>query len=130
MLKPNWPTLLVRTVQKWADAPFQWGQTDCAEFVIDVVNTISAEPVLKNRLKGEYATHRDLLRILSNGQGLKDRVCEQLGQPVPVAFAKRGFVVMKDGNLGICLGGASAFRNPKGLAFSDTLDCECAWRVE
>ena len=130
MRKPGWPEILVAKISEWKTIPFEWGTTDCAMFVVDVVNAMTDRQIV-NRALGAYGSERGALRsIAALGGNLSDLVTLRFGAPIAPGFAQRGDVLLREGNLGICVGVNGAFRTPDGVVDFPTLDCECAWRVE
>lgn len=130
MRKHDWPEILTAKIIEWAAVPFEWGKTDCAMFVINVVNAMTDGSIV-NRSIGMYETEFGAQRaILKLGDSLESLVGERFGEPVRPAFAQRGDVVLCQSNLGICLGVNSAFRTPDGIVYTPTLQCDKAWRVE
>ena len=129
MRSADWPEILEAKMREWDAIPFAWGTTDCAMFVIDVVNAMTGMGIV-NRSLGTYDTQGGALRaIRALGDDLSALVSERFGDSIPVAFAQRGDALLFQGNLGICVGEVSMFRTPEGLLKVDTLKCERAWRV-
>lgn len=126
----DWPEQLNKTITEWTEKPFNRDESDCVEFVIEVIYAMTGER-LKNPAKGEYATLADAVRCVNDLGGIERAVSVYLGEPVPVAYAGRGDVVW-DGKigLGIVAGVNAFFRSEKGgLDVIQVLDCAKAWRV-
>lgn len=101
----------------------------CAVFPADCVLAMTGVDLMDG--------YRDLTRAeaeakLADEHGsLEAFLSLRLGEPIPVAFAQRGDVVVsaEDGQLGVCDGQHSLFVSSDGLAARRTLDCARAYRV-
>lgn len=130
MRKSAWPEILTAKIEEWRAVPFVWGETDCAMFVIDVVNAFT-DRAIENRSLGRYDSEFGARRVIATlGEDLAALVSLRFGAPIAVTFAQRGDVLLRESNLGICLGQHASFRTPAGLVDFATLECEQAWKVE
>ncbi len=108
----NWPDRLVSLVLDRQDAPFTYGQHDCALFAADAAVAVAgAGADFMAPWRGRYTTEADMA-ALSAGRTLEacaEAAMVAAGLPeCPVAFAQRGDVVLlRWGNedlLGVVLG--------------------------
>ena len=78
-----------------------------------------------------YRTKKGAAKKLRNrGEGtLLDTVINVIGEPIHVAKARPGDIVMQDAwSVGICNGKLSAFIGEEGIIYVRTLDCTRAFR--
>jgi N-methylhydantoinase B/oxoprolinase/acetone carboxylase alpha subunit len=125
----DWPERMEAALQRWAAVPFIRDRTDCVEYAIDMIFTITGERFV-NPAHGEYWDERSASRsILKRGANLREVVSLYLGDTIAVAFAQRGDIVLDGNNLGVCIGAEVLFRSETGLMRKDLLACACAWRI-
>ena len=94
----------------------------CAYFASGAVKAMTGADLLA-KFRGRMSWARDNL----------EQAVDEVLDPRPVAFARSGDVVMKDGNVGICNGELSFFmalhEGQAGTATVPTLECDKAWTV-
>lgn len=126
----DWPERLDAALRRWAATPFDRERTDCVEYAIDVIASLTGR-MIENPMKGKYTDERSAARcILSRWSSLASAVTDFMGKPIPVSYAQRGDLVIRGNNLGICRGEVAAFRSLEGLVDVPISDCAHAWRVE
>lgn len=126
----DWPERLDKKLREWDRIPFAWGETDCVAFIIDVTAHLTGRAIT-NRSNGKYDTEFGALRAIKNfGDNLEELVTLRFGEPIPVAYAQRGDVLLDKNNLGICAGEVGIFRGVNGLVEVPLKDCQRAWRNE
>jgi len=85
----GWPERLLERIEREADAPFVWGESDCLTFALDVVHAML--PELKRDELPSYKDELGAARALAK-LGFRD-VGEALAsrwQEIPPAWAHRG----------------------------------------
>ena len=136
----NWDIKLWAFLEKAEGKSFQWGQHDCVLFACNCIKKITGLDVAKP-WRGKYKTLRGatgLLRRIAGG-GLEE-VAEKIAaankfEEVPVNFARRGDVVLRDSKLGLALlvvGSDGAFAvgpGPDGMERVPIAECSRAWRI-
>ena len=128
----DWPRRLDAAIEAARERPFCWGENDCALFAADVVVALTGEDLAAYG-RGQYDSAETARRMINAGGGLAVIATKALGEPIPVAQARRGDVVLRCGDhgpsLGICLGARCAFTGIEGLVFLNLKECEQAWHV-
>jgi hypothetical protein len=130
MRVPDWAEALDRLIDERAGKPFAWGSHDCALWAADAVLAQTGQD-FGAPFRGKYRSVAGSLRALKeHGAGdLVSTITAALGEPVPVAWAGRGDIVMLDGGAGVCIGRDALFVGDNGLEARRTLSCELAWKV-
>jgi hypothetical protein len=129
----DWPQRLDAYIAERMDTPFTWGagQHDCCSFAAGAVVAMTGTNPISDY---HYGDERGALRLIRDAGSLDALACRVLGEPIPVAFAGRGDVVMADlergATIGVCLGPVAAFPAAIGLVHRPTLACRAAWRIE
>ena len=119
---------LYAAIERYRHTPFAWGVHDCALFSANVTLACTGKDYAAP-FRERYHTKTGAYKALKPYGGLAGVLCT-LFQDIPVAFAGRGDVVLKDGCLGVCLGRNAAFvTEAHGLTFYPTLSAERAWHV-
>jgi hypothetical protein len=126
----DWPERLAAYLDSRRDAPFQWGETDCATFAAGCVLAVTGESLDLPAV----ASADGYLRLLRDHGPLATLVGERLGDPLPSpAFAQRGDVVLMtlEGRetLGVCIGAEVAGPGPGGMVTMPMSIAAAAWRV-
>jgi hypothetical protein len=128
----GWPEILAAKVEEWRSRPFQYGSSDCLQFVADVVESLTG---VDHRARfPRYKTRIGAARITARMGGVEGILTRCLGLPKPVARAFRGDVIviatLNGPTAGICLGVDCCFPGePSGLMFRKTADASAAWSV-
>lgn len=126
----DWPSRLQEVIRKWECVPFDRATTDCVEFAIDVIAELTGRQII-NPEAGNYVDEATALAcVQKHGASLREVVSDYMGEEITTSFAQRGDLVLRQNNLGICLGKDAAFRHETGLVLVPMRKCECAWRVE
>jgi len=91
----NWDSLLDREIEDARSRPFAWGTHDCALWAANAVREITGEDIAAP-YRGRYSTAAGATRALKRygGGDLVTAATQALGNPVPVARAKRGDMVL------------------------------------
>lgn len=111
------------------DKPFKWGTNDCCTLLHAAVNGKTDRDILRG-FRG-YRTRKGAAKKLrEKGKGtLLDTLIDLLGEPIPVAQARPGDIVMADSwRVGVCAGKVTALIGDEGIVYTRTLDCERAFR--
>lgn len=83
--------------------PFSWGEHDCCLFAADCVMAVcDFDPCLK--IRGRYHSKAGALRVLKNEFGNLQKGVSGFFNTIPVEQARRGDVVMFEGDEGFTLG--------------------------
>ena len=134
----NWDTKLSDYIQKQQLVKFRRGKTDCVNFVIGAIETITGKIVFEQ----EYNSLKDAKKIIQelNKKDLldiaKDIAKENNFESIGCVYAQRGDVVFLKtneelgGTLGVCIGQKSIFRAKTGVETRNTTTCDYAWRIE
>ncbi len=134
----NWDTKLSDYIQKQQLVKFRRGKTDCVNFVIGAIETITGKIVFEQ----EYNSLKDAKKIIQelNKKDLldiaKDIAKENNFESIGCVYAQRGDVVFLKteeelgGTLGVCIGQKSIFRAKAGVETRNTTTCDYAWRIE
>lgn len=114
---------------------FEYGVHDCALFAADwVAECTGVDPAAD--LRG-YSGKEAADEIISSYGSLEALITDRLGEPIPVAWASRGDIVIAtlptpEGEadcVGICAGASSAFASHVGVRMIPTSRARLAWRV-
>jgi hypothetical protein len=131
MRRDNWNESLNHVIDVWARVPFEWGRYDCALWAAAAVQAQTGQDFAAP-FRGRYRTGAGAMRALrQHGAGdLEKTITAALGEPVPVAMARRGDIVMHSNAAGVCMGSHSLFMTEgEGMTRLPTLECTQAWRV-
>jgi len=134
----NWDTKLSDYIQQQQLVKFKRGKSDCVNFVIGAIKTITKKTVFDM----DYKSLTDAKRILQelNKKDLLDIAMdiakENNFKEIDCVYAQRGDAVFLKtdeelgGTLGICIGQKSIFRAKNGVETRNTNTCNIAWRIE
>jgi hypothetical protein len=117
--------------ERMNDALFIWGQSDCALYVADGILEMTGEDIAAP-FRGQYATAAGSVKALRRyGAGTLQATFDSLLSVRPIAFARRGDVVMHDGAVGFCVGAEARFMRAegKGLEPIPRALWQAAWSV-
>jgi len=114
---------------KACDKPFKWGTNDCCTLLGEAVQGISNRDILRG-FRGYKTKAGAAKKLREKGKGtLLDTLIDLLGDPIPVANAHPGDIVMMDSwCVGVCCGRMTAMIGDEGIVYTRTLDCERAFR--
>lgn len=126
---------LFEYIESARDKKFEYGIHDCALFAADWVAECTGVDLAED-LRG-YAGKEAADEIISGYGSLEALITDRLGDPIPIARASRGDIVMAtlatpEGEadcIGICAGASSAFTSPVGVRMIPTSRARLAWRV-
>lgn len=134
----NWDIKLSDYIQQQQLVKFKRGKSDCVNFVIGAIKTITNKTVFDM----EYKSLKDAKKILQelNKKDLldiaMDIATENNFKQIDCVYAQRGDVVFLKtdeelgGTLGVCIGQKSIFRAKNGVETRNTNTCNIAWRIE
>ena len=134
----NWDTKLSDYIQQQQLVKFKRGKSDCVNFVIGAIKTITNKTVFDM----EYKSLKDAKKILQelNKKDLLDIAMDIAKdnnfKEIDCVYAQRGDVVFLKtdeelgGTLGVCIGQKSIFRAKNGVETRNTNTCNIAWRIE
>ncbi|HEY1723953.1 MAG TPA: hypothetical protein VGF89_00915 [Steroidobacteraceae bacterium] len=132
---PDWPQRLDAAIEVARSLPFAYGTHDCCLFAADVVLAVTGEDHAA-QLRGTYTSEQDAQALLEQLGGLEAFVRSKLGEPIHVAMAGRGDIMLADApppatlsGLGVCIGLRCAFADTRGLAFIPRQRCRLAWKI-
>jgi hypothetical protein len=132
MRHKHWQIFYGKITEAYKDKPFKWGEHDCVLWAANVVAAITGEDY-GAEWRGTYDSALSAARLLESLGGAEALVTKFLGQPIPVAMANVGDVLLlKQGDwdmLAICNGQTMLAPGPKGLAVHSTLSALKAWKV-
>lgn len=131
MRKENWPELLADELRAADARPFSFGVHDCCAFAARVVAAMTGRDLMAQF--PAYDSDEGAQAILMAHGGMAGIWTHCLGEPIAVAYAQRGDVVMmpteRGDAAGICLGSQAAFAAPVGVACHALQQVTKAWRV-
>jgi hypothetical protein len=128
--REDWDSRLAGVIDAWAKEPFEWGVHDCALWAAAAVEAQTGKDFAAP-FRGKYTSQKGAAVALRKyGAGtLEATMTKFLDEPIPVAFAKRGDIVMRDGNVGVCVGYYALFVGDEGLEQIAAMACQKAWAV-
>lgn len=89
---PNWQIAFAEAIEEWRHTEFQWGRTDCCQFVGAVVLAITGED--RRELFAGYNSEMGAGRLLVEHGGMQGLLTHAFGESKPAAFAGRGDIVL------------------------------------
>jgi hypothetical protein len=127
----DWQLRLQAFVRARRHVPFAWGVNDCALFAADYVEAVTGEVACPD-LRA-HTSARDALRTLEKAGGVRAIATRALGEPIPVAYATVGDVVViaagKREALAVCNGDTALAPGPDGVSVVSMRQALAAWRV-
>lgn len=130
---PDWPDALLATLERHRAADFAWGVTDCATLFRDCVLAVTGfDPLCEFE---RWESERDALRLISGaGFGSMRKFCDSRFPAMPVAFARRGDLVLPEGAPplmcpAVVTGADAVSRDPSGWVVAPLGVMAYAWRV-
>lgn len=134
MKRPDWPERLAEEIKAAAGRPFTFGRHDCCAFCAGAVRAQTGRDLMAGFARYDDAAGAQ--QILDTRNGVRGIAQDCLGDPIPVAFAQRGDVVLlptaRGDALGIVAldGRRALFAGPRGLSVEALGACTMAWRVD
>lgn len=127
---PGWEAELARQIERARDVPFRWGLHDCATWAFDVRLALTGQDAAV-AWRGLYSTERGAARMLRRlGHDTLAGLCRAiLGDPIQPLCAQRGDIVLADGAIGVCVGGAGVFVAREGFTSRPMGAAAMAWKV-
>ena len=130
--RADWPKRLHAQIEAARQRPFEWGLHDCAAFATAVAADLTGQDPVAH-LRGSYTSAWGAERVMAEHGGLAALITEYYGEPIAIAQAGRGDLVLAERDngpaLGVCLGSVAAFAGPDGLAFLNMNEGRLAWRI-
>lgn len=120
----NRETAISAVIADWRKRPFVWAKHDCCRFAADVVMATGA-PDPMNGLRS-YKSKTGALRLLTD-KPLESYLDERF-ERVELAFARRGDLVMANGNVGVVWDRGALFVGEDGLNTIPRREWTGAWR--
>ena len=122
--------MIGHVIHEWADRPFEYGRFDCCQFAGEVIAAQTGENPM-HRL--HYTSEREAYRIINQYGSLEKAMRHFLGEPIAVADAKHGDVLLIDTDQGEASGvvylGQAVIRHPNGLRSYDLSCARLAWSI-
>lgn len=120
---------LISEVINDCNKPFKWGTNDCCTIMAAAVKAKSGRDILVG-FRGYRTKKGAAKKLREKGKGtLLNTLIDLLGDPIPVASAYPGDIVMQDSwRVGICQGRYTAMIGDDGIELVRTLDCVRAFR--
>ena len=129
---PDWQLRLEAFVSAHQCQPFAWGANDCATFAANCVQALTGQDPAPAGLRN-HRTAKQATRTLNRHGGLVGIATAVFGQPVPVAGAQVGDVLLvrfgKRMALGICNGATVIGPGPAGTVAVGFDRAAACWRV-
>lgn len=137
----DWPEKLAEFIEARRNMPFTFGTNDCCTFAAAAVKALTGVDYRHQLIEtfGAYGTLAEAARRKEQTGGLEALATSILRDPIPVAFAGRGDIVLADApdavgdvdlrHLGVCLGTHVAAPGLKGLVFVPMSLAVKAWGV-
>lgn len=118
-------------LSKWSRLPFQYGTSDCCQFVGAVIEEMTGtNPALEFR----YGTEAEAYRIIGQYGDLDDLVTSVFGEPIDPADSLPGDLLSIDlGDrtmLAVNIGGLAVYKTPSGITDWGIEAATKAWSVE
>lgn len=130
---PDWEDRLSAWLSECAGASFEWGTLDCLMFAAGAVKAVTGHDPAKGH-RGKYNSLDGSVRYLKKlGADSPSEYLDKTFPPVPKAFARRGDLVLAEGNVGVCVGGVSLFigyeNEEPGLIRIPFAEWQAAWAI-
>lgn len=104
---------------------FKWGEWDCFAYAVEAAG-LDVSHLPPRRYRTQTGA---MLYLKRNGFDSLEALMDSLAEPVPVGFAQRGDILMREGCLGICKGATGLFlAEMAGYVRLNTFESERAWR--
>jgi hypothetical protein len=127
--KPDWETPLADYLLAARERAYSYGTHDCLLHCASAVEAMTGED-LGAPHRGRYRTEADAARHLRrHGARTPEAFLDARFPEVPVAFARRGDIVLAGGVPGICVGHDAVFAGENGLIHNSRETWTKAWRV-
>jgi len=105
----DWEARLSDYMTRVSKTAFAYGQHDCALFAAGAVEAMTGTDFAA-AYRGKYRSVAGSIRALKRyGAGTLEATMDALFAERPIAFARRGDLVLFSGSLGICIGADALF---------------------
>jgi len=127
----GWLEALEEVFRQAHGRQFRWGRHDCCQFAARCVLAMTG--IEKRELFQQYRSRQVAGQILARIGGMRGLITQALGEPIPVAFATTGDIVLIEMGNGeqpaVCMGVFSFAPGRRNLVHRATIDALAAWRV-
>lgn len=129
----DWPQRLADAIEKFERKQFEWGSHDCGTMAADLIVAMTGEDPIPY-LRGNWDSAMTASRIDLEAE-TEQAAFDQGWEPVGVAMARRGDLVLRDVENGPTLGIVdldpfhAMFPGQDGIVRYATLSCSRAWRI-
>lgn len=112
----DWETALSGYLASVANLPFKYGHHDCALFAAGAVKAMTGiDPM--GSIRGKYRSIAGSVRAIKTfGVDTLEAAIDGLFAEKPIAFARRGDLVLFAGSVGVCVGADALFVTEEGMA--------------
>jgi hypothetical protein len=128
----NWWEALIQCIEDHRHTPLKWGEWDCCQFAAACVLAMTGIDY-RDQFPA-YASEKDALRIIAGFGSVDALISSVLGKSKPVAFAKRGDIIMIEAGagpaVGVCLGVMCAVMGVEQMEFMACAGATAAWSIE
>jgi hypothetical protein len=129
--REDWPERLAEEIGAAQERPFSFGEHDCCAFAARCVRAMTGHDFMAEF--ASYGTQEQADAILAGNGGVQGILSHCLGEPIPVAFARRGDILItttpQGDAAGVCIDHRAAFPTLRGLVYVRVLACLDAWEV-
>lgn len=126
----DWEDQLNACIEAWQGRAFAWGAADCCTWAAAAVEAQTGIDLMAE-FRGAYKSKTGAARALRDiGAGTLVETMDAKLERIPPAWAKRGDVVMIDGNLGICNGRDALMIGDDGLERLPMGAATAAWGLD
>ncbi len=130
---PDWEERLSAWLSECAGASFEWGKLDCLMFAAGAIKAVTGHDPAKGH-RGEYNSLASSVRYLKKlGADSPWEYLDNTFPSTPKAFARRGDLVLAEGNVGVCFGGYALFvgieNEEPGLIRIPFAEWQAAWAI-
>lgn len=129
---PDWEKRLNAEIEAWRHRIYvirKDDSSDCMMFTANCIVAVTGEDPAA-AWRDSYHNEAEAQAILDDAGGAEALVTRTLGiQPVAIALARRGDIVLGPAAPGPCLGRYAAFMTDDGLTFRPLHQCLKAWRI-
>lgn len=127
----GWLEALEEVFRQAQGRQFRWGRHDCCQFAARCVRAMTGDE--KRDLFDGYRSRPAAEQILNQLGGMRALITQALGEPIPVAFATIGDIVLIEMGNGeqpaVCMGVNSFAPGRRNLVHRATHCAIAAWRV-
>ena len=123
---------MIQCIEDHRETPLKWGEWDCCQFAASCVLAMTGTDYREAFPK--YESERDALRIIADFGSVEVLISSVLGDTKPVAFTKRGDIVMIEAGagpaVGVYLRVVCAVMGTERMQFVACAGATCAWSID